>query len=91
MTESADFGSGDGADQIAMTDDLFGWPGDGVHWAWLVRVAWGRRALGVAAVWPLRIPEGLVALDQSRPPGCQRTVSDECAASADRRPVRGWA
>jgi hypothetical protein len=34
MTESADSGSGDGADQIAMTDDLFGWPGDGVHWAW---------------------------------------------------------
>ncbi|AGB26283.1 hypothetical protein Mycsm_06124 [Mycobacterium sp. JS623] len=23
-----------GAGQIAMTDDLFGWPGDGVHWAW---------------------------------------------------------
>jgi len=39
MTESADSGSGDGADQIAMTDDLFGWPGDGVHWACVAAAA----------------------------------------------------
>jgi hypothetical protein len=34
MTENSNSNDDDGAGQIAMTDDLFGWPGDGVHWAW---------------------------------------------------------
>jgi hypothetical protein len=33
MTESSN-SNDDNAGQIAMTDDLFGWPGDGVHSAW---------------------------------------------------------
>ena len=34
MTENSNSNDDNGAGQIAMTDDLFGWPGDGVHWAW---------------------------------------------------------
>jgi hypothetical protein len=34
MTENSDSNGDNGAGQIAMADDLFGWPGDGVHWAW---------------------------------------------------------
>jgi hypothetical protein len=33
MTENSNFNDDNGAGQIGMTDDLFGWPGDGVHWA----------------------------------------------------------
>jgi hypothetical protein len=34
MTENSNSNEDNGAGQIAMTDDLFGWPGDGVHWTW---------------------------------------------------------
>src|SRR3954462_8168595 len=34
MTENSKSNDDNGAGQIAMTDDLFGWPGDGLHWAW---------------------------------------------------------
>src|SRR4051794_6322207 len=34
MTENSNSNDDNGAGQIAMTDDLFGWRGDGVHWAW---------------------------------------------------------
>jgi hypothetical protein len=34
MTEDSNSNDDNGAGQIAMTDDMFGWPGDGVHWAW---------------------------------------------------------
>ena len=34
MTENSNSIDDNGAGQIAMTDDLFGLPGDGVHWAW---------------------------------------------------------
>jgi hypothetical protein len=34
MTEDSKSNDDNGAGQIAMTDDLFGWPGDGLHWAW---------------------------------------------------------
>ncbi|HXO54601.1 MAG TPA: hypothetical protein VN888_27055 [Mycobacterium sp.] len=34
MTENSNSNDDDGAGPIAMTDDLFGWPGDGVHWTW---------------------------------------------------------
>ena len=34
MTENAHSNDDNGAGQIAMTDDLFGWPRDGVHWTW---------------------------------------------------------
>jgi hypothetical protein len=34
MTENSNSNDDNGAGQIAMTDGLFGWPGDGVHWAW---------------------------------------------------------
>src|SRR6476469_6255201 len=34
MTENSNSNDDNGAGQIAMTDDLFGWPGDGVHWTW---------------------------------------------------------
>jgi hypothetical protein len=33
MTENSNSNDDNGAGQIAMTDDLFGWPGDGVHCA----------------------------------------------------------
>ena len=45
-------------------------------------------ALGVAAVWPLRIPEGPDALDQPRPPGSQRGAW-ELRVPPGSRPVRG--
>ena len=34
MTEKSNSNDDNDAGQTAMTDDLFGWPGDGVHWAW---------------------------------------------------------
>ncbi len=34
MTENSNSNDDNGAGQIATTDDLFGWPGDGVHWTW---------------------------------------------------------
>ena len=34
MTENSNSNDDNGADQIAMTDDLFGLPGDGLHWTW---------------------------------------------------------
>ena len=34
MTENAISNDDNRANQIAMTDDLFGWPGDGLHWTW---------------------------------------------------------
>jgi hypothetical protein len=34
MAENSNSNDDHGADQVAMTDDLFGWPGDGLHWAW---------------------------------------------------------
>lgn len=34
MTENTNSNDDNGAGQAAMTDDLFGWPGDGLHWAW---------------------------------------------------------
>jgi hypothetical protein len=34
MTENSNSNDDYGAGQTAMTDDLFGWPGDGLHWAW---------------------------------------------------------
>jgi hypothetical protein len=34
MTENSNSNDDTGAGQIAMTDDLFGLPGDGVHWTW---------------------------------------------------------
>jgi hypothetical protein len=34
MTENTHSNDDNGANQVAMTDDLFGWPGDGLHWAW---------------------------------------------------------
>jgi hypothetical protein len=34
MTENSNSNDDNGAGQIAMTDDLFGWPRDGVHWTW---------------------------------------------------------
>jgi hypothetical protein len=34
MTENSNSNDDNGAGQIAMTDDLFGLPGDGVHWTW---------------------------------------------------------
>ncbi|MBW8711644.1 MAG: hypothetical protein JF631_11515 [Mycobacterium sp.] len=34
MTENSNSNDDNGAGQIAMTDDLFGLPGDGVQWAW---------------------------------------------------------
>jgi hypothetical protein len=34
MTENSTSNDENCAGQIAKTDDLFGWPGDGVHWAW---------------------------------------------------------
>ena len=34
MTEDSNSNDENGAGQIAMTDDLFGLPGDGLHWAW---------------------------------------------------------
>ena len=34
MTEISNSNDDNGAGQIAMRDDLFGLPGDGVHWAW---------------------------------------------------------
>jgi hypothetical protein len=33
MTENSNSNADNGAGQIATTDDLFGLPGDGVHWA----------------------------------------------------------
>ena len=33
MTENSNSNDDNGAGQIATTDDLFGLPGDGVHWA----------------------------------------------------------
>ena len=78
MTENSNSNDDNGAGQIAMTDDLFGWPGDGVHWTW-------QRC----GCYEYRKVRG--ALDQPRPPGSQRGVADKCPAPADRRPVRGWA
>jgi len=34
MTANSNSNDDNGAGQIAMADDLFGWPGDGVHWTW---------------------------------------------------------
>jgi hypothetical protein len=34
MTENSNSNDDNAAGQIAMTDDLFGWPGDGVRWTW---------------------------------------------------------
>jgi hypothetical protein len=34
MTENSNSNDDNCGGQIAMTDDLFGWPGDGVHWTW---------------------------------------------------------
>ena len=34
MTENTHSINHDGANQAVMADDLFGWPGDGLHWAW---------------------------------------------------------
>jgi hypothetical protein len=34
MTENSNSNDDNGANQAAMTDDLFGWPGDGLHWTW---------------------------------------------------------
>ena len=34
MTENTHSNDDNGANQAAMTDDLFGWPGDGLHWTW---------------------------------------------------------
>jgi hypothetical protein len=34
MTENAHSNDDNGAGQIAITDDLFGLPGDGLHWTW---------------------------------------------------------
>ena len=34
MTENSNSNNDNGAGQIAATDDLFGWPRNGVHWAW---------------------------------------------------------
>ena len=34
MTENSNSKDDNGVGRIAMTDDLFGWPGDGVHWTW---------------------------------------------------------
>ena len=34
MTENAHSNDDNGANQAAMTDDLFGWPSDGLHWTW---------------------------------------------------------
>jgi hypothetical protein len=48
-----------------MADDLFGWPGDGLHWAW--------QRCG-------RYEYRKVLMLEPRPPGSQRAVSDERAA-----------
>jgi hypothetical protein len=34
MTENAHFNDDNGAGQAALTDALFGWPGDGLHSTW---------------------------------------------------------
>ncbi len=34
MTDNTYSNDDNGANQAATTDDLFGWPGDGLHWAW---------------------------------------------------------
>jgi hypothetical protein len=34
MTKNSNSIDDNGANQAAMTDDLFGWPGDGLHWTW---------------------------------------------------------
>jgi hypothetical protein len=34
MTVNTHSNDDNGAIQAAMTDDLFGWPGDGLHWTW---------------------------------------------------------
>lgn len=78
MTENSNSNDDNGAGQIAMTDHLCGWPGDGVHWTWQ---RCGR--------YEYRKVRG--ALDRTRSPGFPRGVAEECPAPADRRPVRGWA
>ena len=45
--------------------------------------------MDMAAVWSLRVPACVDVFNQPSPPGAQRAVSDECAASADSRPVCG--
>jgi hypothetical protein len=34
MTVNSNSNDDNGANRAAMTDDLFGWPGDGLHWTW---------------------------------------------------------
>jgi hypothetical protein len=34
MTETTHSNDDNGANRVAWTDDLFGWPGDGLHWTW---------------------------------------------------------
>jgi hypothetical protein len=34
MTENTHSNDDNGANQAAMTEDLFGLPGDGLHWTW---------------------------------------------------------
>ena len=75
MSENSKSNDDNGAGQIAMTDDLFGWPGDGVHWTWQ---RCGR----------YEVPEGPDALDQPRPPGSQRGAWERRVPPGS-RPVRG--
>jgi hypothetical protein len=65
MTENSNSNADNGAGQIAMTADLFGWPGDGVHWAWLLRIPDGPDALDQPrppgfrrGAWERRVPPG---------------------------------
>ena len=78
MTEKSNSNDDNGAGQTAMTDDLFGWPGDGVHWAWQRCGRYKYQKVLVHSTNP----------DQLVP---RRGVADECPAAADRRPVPGWA
>jgi hypothetical protein len=77
MTENSNSNDDNGANRAAMTDYLFGWPGDGVHWAWQRCGRYQYQKVLVHSTNP--------------PPGSPRGVADECPAPADRRPVRGWA
>jgi hypothetical protein len=78
MTENSNSNDDNGAGQIAMTDDLFGWPGDGVHWTWQ---RCGR----------YKYQKVLVHTTNPDPPGAVHAVADGHPAPTGCRRVRGRA
>ena len=52
MTANSNSNDDHGAGQIAMTDDLFGWPGDGPHWTWQRRGRYEYRKVRVHSTNP---------------------------------------